>query len=51
MATLEMAIFGAVSVAWEASRFNMAVNTSQQKGLNRLQFLKQEWLQEVRLGE
>ena len=36
MATLEIARFGPVTGAWEAARFNMAVSTRQQTGLNRL---------------
>ena len=36
MATLEMAKFGPVTSVWEVVRFNMAVSTSQQTGINRL---------------
>ena len=36
MATLETAMFGPVTGAWEAARFNMADSTRQQTGFNRL---------------
>ena len=36
MAALEMAMFGPVTGAWEAARFNMADSTRQQTGFNKL---------------